>query len=88
MIKEIKYILFIVTIIFFIFFTIKYYYSDDNIKNSFRSLESHSIKIDEQSKKIKTLMNDTENIIEYVDKNQNPKQEKFHFWKLIYNNES
>tara|TARA_X000000368_G_C22858890_1_gene635625 strand:- start:528 stop:794 length:267 start_codon:yes stop_codon:yes gene_type:complete len=88
MIKEIKYILFIVTIISFIFFTIKYYYSDDNIKNSFRSLESHSIKIDEQSKKIKTLMNDTENIIEYVDKNQNPKQEKFHFWKLIYNNES
>tara|TARA_X000001036_G_C20588240_1_gene769638 strand:+ start:822 stop:1088 length:267 start_codon:yes stop_codon:yes gene_type:complete len=88
MIKEIKYILFIVTIISFIFFTIKYYYSDDNIKNSFRSLESHSIKIDEQSKKIKTLMNDTENIIEYVDKNQNPKQEKFHFWKLIYNNDS
>ena len=88
MFKEIKYILFIVTIISFIFFTIKYYYSDDNIKNSFRSLESHSIKIDEQSKKIKTLMNDTENIIEYVDKNQNPKQEKFHFWKLIYNNES
>ena len=88
MIKEIKYFLFIVTIISFIFFTIKYYYSDDNIKNSFRSLESHSIKIDEQSKKIKTLMNDTENIIEYVDKNQNPKQEKFHFWKLIYNNES
>ena len=88
MIKEIKYILFIVTIISFIFFTIKYYYSDDNIKNSFRSLESHSIKIDEQSKKIKTLMNDTENIIEYVDKNQNPKQEKFHFWKLIYNTDS
>ena len=58
------------------------------LKNSFRSLESHSIKIAEQSEKIKTLKNNTDNIIEYVDKNQNPKEEKFHFWKLIYNNES
>ena len=88
MIKEIKYILFIVIVFTFIFFTIKHYYSDANIKNSFRSLESHSIKIAEQSEKIKTLKNNTDNIIEYVDKNQNPKEEKFHFWKLIYNNES
>lgn len=88
MIKEIKYILFVVIIFAFIFFTIKHYYSDANIKNSFRSLESHSIKIAEQSEKIKTLKNNTDNIIEYVDKNQNLKEEKFHFWKLIYNNES
>ena len=45
MIKEIKYILFVVIIFAFIFFTIKHYYSDANIKNSFRSLESHSFKI-------------------------------------------
>ena len=85
MFKEIKYFLFIVTIISFIFFTIKYYYSDDNIKNSFRSLESHSIKIDEQSKKIKTLMNDTENIIEYVEFKKDKKTNKYSFWKLLYN---
>ena len=58
---KIKYILFVVIIFAFIFFTIKHYYSDANIKNSFRSLESHSIKIAEQSEKIKTLKNNTDN---------------------------
>ena len=88
MIKEIKYISFIIIIFAFIFFTVKYYYSDLNIKNSYRSLETHSKKIKEHSEKIKILNSNTENIIEYVDKNQNLKKEKLYFWKLIYNNES
>ena len=37
MLKEIKYLLFIVVILLFIFFTGKYYFSDENIKKSYRS---------------------------------------------------
>ena len=38
MIKEIKYLLFIIIILVFIFFTGKYYFSDANKKKSYRSL--------------------------------------------------
>ena len=34
MIKELKYLLFVVTIFLFVFFILKYYFSDENIKKS------------------------------------------------------
>ena len=68
MLKEIKYLIFLLFIIFFfIFFTGKYYFSDDNKKNSYRSLNNIDKKIDIYSEKLPVLENDTKNIIEYVE---------------------
>ena len=66
MLKDIKYLIFLLFISFFIFFTGKYYFSDDNKKNSFRSLNNIDKKIDIYSEKLPVLENDTKDIIQYV----------------------
>ena len=87
MIKELKYLFFIVTIFVFIFLTLKYYFSDDNKKNSYRSLNQNSIRIIDYSKKLILLKSDTNNIVEYVEKTIDKNKKNYNFWKLIYNNE-
>ena len=51
MLKEIKYLFFIVIIILFLFFTGKYYFSNENIKNSYRSYKNIDQKIKDYSKR-------------------------------------
>jgi SMC interacting uncharacterized protein involved in chromosome segregation len=85
MLKEIKYLVFIVIISIFIFFTGKYYFSDENIKNSYRSYNNIDEKVKIYSKKLTLLKNDTENIIEYVKQTDKKKKKKFNFWKLLEN---
>jgi SMC interacting uncharacterized protein involved in chromosome segregation len=85
MLKEIKYLVFIVIISIFIFFTGKYYFSDENIKNSYRSYNNIDEKVKIYSKKLQLLKNDTENIIEYVKQTDKKKKKKFNFWKLLEN---
>ena len=83
MLKEIKYLIFLLLISFFIFFTGKYYFSDDNKKNSFRSLSNINKKIDIYSEKLPVLENDTKDIIQYVENISDNKKKKFNFWKLL-----
>ncbi|MDA9665476.1 hypothetical protein N9T82_01065 [Candidatus Pelagibacter sp.] len=85
MLKEIKYLIFIVIIALFIFFTGKYYFSNENIKNSYRSYKNIDQKIKDYSKNLPLLKNDTENIIEYVKQTDKKKKKKFNFWKLLEN---
>ena len=85
MLKEIKYLIFIVIISLFLFFTGKYYFSDENIKNSYRSYKNIDQKIKDYSKNLPLLKNDTENIIEYVKQTDKKKKKKFNFWKLLEN---
>ncbi|MBD1167782.1 hypothetical protein IDH29_01175 [Pelagibacterales bacterium SAG-MED06] len=85
MLKEIKYLIFIVIITLFIFFTGKYYFSNENIKNSYRSYKNIDQKIKDYSKNLPLLKNDTENIIEYVKQTDKKKKKKFNFWKLLEN---
>ena len=85
MLKEIKYLIFIVIIVLFIFFTGKYYFSNENIKNSYRSYNNIDQKIKDYSKNLPLLKNDTENIIEYVKQTDKKKKKKFNFWKLLEN---
>ena len=87
MFKEIKYLIFIFIILIFIFFTGKYYFSDTNKKNSYRSLNSINEKINIYVKKLPILEDDTKNIIEYVEQSNNKKKKKFNFWKLLETNE-
>ena len=85
MLKEIKYLIFVVIIILFLFFTGKYYFSNENIKNSYRSYKNIEKKIKVYSKNLPLLKNDTENIIEYVKQTDKKKKKKFNFWKLLEN---
>ena len=85
MLKEIKYLIFIVIIALFVFFTGKYYFSNENIKNSYRSYKNIDQKIKDYSKNLPLLKNDTENIIEYVKQTDKKKKKKFNFWKLLEN---
>ena len=87
MLKEIKYLIFIIVISVFIFFTGRYYFSDTNKKNSYRSLSSNNQKIENYSKNLPILEDNTKDIIEYVEKSNNKKKKKFNFWKLLENNE-
>ena len=87
MIKEIKYLLFTLIIILFLFFTGKYYFSETNKKNSYRSLNTIDEKIDIFAEKLPVLEDDTKNIIEYVEQSNKKKKKKFNFWKLLESNE-
>ena len=85
MLKEIKYLIFIAIIIIFLFFTGRYYFSNENIKNSYRSYKNINKKIKDYSKNLPLLKNDTENVIEYVKQTEKKKKKKFNFWKLLEN---
>ena len=82
MIKEIRYLIYVIIIFLFIFFTGKYYFSDNNKKNSYRSLNNIDQKINMYSSKLPILENNTQNIIEYV-KNSKSQKKKYLFWELI-----
>ncbi|MBD1134089.1 hypothetical protein IDH19_02155 [Pelagibacterales bacterium SAG-MED48] len=85
MLKEIKYLIFIVIITLFIFFIGKYYFSDENIKKSYRSYKNINEKIKIYSKELPILENDTKDVIEYVKQTNGKKKKKFNFWKLLEN---
>ena len=52
MVKEIKYFIFTLLILLFLFLTGRYYFSDTNKKNSYRSLSSNNQKIETYSKNL------------------------------------
>ena len=86
MLKEIKYLIFMLIIFLFLFFTDRYYFSEENKKNSYRSLTSIDEKISTYAEKLPVLEDDTKNIIEYVEQSNKNKTKKFNFWKLLENN--
>ena len=83
--KEIKYLIFITVISLFIFFTIKYYFSDRNIKKSYRSYNNVDERINNYLQKLPILQNDTNDVIEYFNQTNKKKKKKFNFWKLLEN---
>ena len=87
MLKEIKYLIFLLIISLFIFFTVKYYFSDNNKKKSYRAFNDIDEKIEIYSHKLPVLENDTKNIIEYVEQTNIKKKKKFNFWKLLEKND-
>ncbi len=87
MLKEIKYLILLLVICIFLFITGKYYFSDTNRKNSYRSFNNINEKINIYSEKLPILENDTKDIIEYVEQSNNIKKKKFNFWKLLETNE-
>ena len=66
MIKELKYLLFLLVIFFFIFFTVRFYFSDENLKNSYRSISKLEENLKETEDDLVLLTNDTDDVIEFV----------------------
>ena len=87
MFKEIKYLFFVIVIFFFVFLTVRFYFSDENLKKSYRSISQLDEKIKESEKDLILLNNNTDNIIEFVEYKNDKKIKKFSFWELIYNDE-
>jgi len=85
MLKELKYLFFLIIIFFFIFFTLKYYFSDQNYKKTYRSIQLIDKKIKFSEKDLILLKNNTDNIIEHVEYRKDKKTKKYSFWELIYN---
>ena len=85
MIKELKYLFFLIVIILFLFFSLRYYFSDQNNKNSYRSLSNVDKSIEKTKNNLTFLKNNTDNIIEFVEYKKNKKTKKYSFWKLLYN---
>ena len=87
MLKELKYLLYLLVITLFFFLLLKYYFSDDNKKNSYRSYKQVDEKIINYSKNIILLKSDTIDIVEYVEKTIDKNKKNYNFWKLINDNE-
>jgi hypothetical protein len=87
MFKELKYFFFISVIFLFIFLTLKYYFSDLNKKNSYRSLNNINSKIISYSKNLILLSNDTNDVVEYAEQNINQNKKNYNFWNLINKND-
>ena len=87
MIKELKYVFYLLVIFLFIFFISKYYFSDQNKKKSYRSFKSIDQNIEKHLTNLPILKSDTENIIDYVENNTDQNKKTYHFWKLLIRNE-
>ena len=87
MLKELKYLLYLFVISLFLFLSLKYYFSDNNKKNSYRSYKQMDEKISNYSQNIILLKSDTIDIVEYVEKTIDKNKKNYNFWKLINNNE-
>tara|TARA_B100000953_G_C17740669_1_gene332180 strand:+ start:203 stop:463 length:261 start_codon:yes stop_codon:yes gene_type:complete len=85
MLKELKYFFYILIIFIFIFFIGRYYFSDQNKKNIYRSINKMDKNIEKLSENLHILKSDTKNIIEYVENDKNKEKKKYYFWELLNN---
>ena len=85
--KELKYLLYIFTIFGFLIFVGNYYFSDENIKKSYKSTKHYDNEIIEYSSNLHILKSDTEDIIEYPENTLIKDEKKYRFWELLINNE-
>ena len=83
MFKELKYLFYLLVITLFFFLSIKFYFSDNNKKNSYRSFKKIDKKNDNYSQNIIFLKSDTVDIVEYVEKTKDRNKKNYNFWKLI-----
>jgi len=87
MIKELKFFFYILVIFLYIFLSLKYYFSDSNKKNYYRSIKQMDKIIIQFSQNLILLTNDTDNVAEYVKKTIEKNKKNYHFWKLKDNND-
>jgi len=86
MIKELKYFSYTLVIFLTFFLIFKYYFSDDNKKKSYRTFKNIEKIIIKHSENVILLTDDTNQIVEYVERNVDKDRKNYNFWKLITNN--
>ena len=88
MLKEVKYLVYLLTIFFFIFFVIKFYLSENNIKWNNKVILQYQNILDKKFINLPIIKDDTNDIIEYtreIEDFKNKKQRKF--WDLLKTSE-
>ena len=88
MLKEVKYVVYLLTIFFFIFFVMKFYLSENNIKWSNKVVLQYQNTLDKKFINLPIIKDDTNDIIEYtseIEDFKNKKQRKF--WDLLKTSE-
>ncbi len=82
--NRIKSIFFLLFFLIFIFLIIKYYFSEQNIIFTNKSRSSYALELENNSKKLPILENDTENIIVYKNELDDfKKNRKKRFWEKL-----
>ena len=87
MLKEIKNVVYLLTIFFVIFFVTKFYLSENNIKRSNRVILQHQKELANKFSDLPIIKSDTSDIIEHTNKveiflSKKPR----YFWILIKDN--
>ena len=88
MLKEIKYVIYLITIFFFIFFIVNFYLSENNIKRTNEVINRYKNGLNEKFNNLPMINDDTSDIIEHtneIEEFKNKKQRKF--WDLFKTNE-
>ena len=85
MLKKIINIFYLASFLIFIILTVRFYFSDQNIRETNKSRAFYSVKIYNKTQNLPLLKNDTNNIIEYINDVEVYKKnkKKFTFWDLI-----
>ena len=85
MLKKIKNIFYLASFLIFIILTIRFYFSEQNIKETNKSRSLYSVKLNNNTQNLPLLKNDTNNIIEYINDVEVYKKnkKKYTFWDLI-----
>ena len=84
MIKEIKYLFYLIVLSFFIYLIANYYFSDYYEKKSYRNISNFLDNLNSKNVDVPLIKNDTKSIIEYktnLEEIINTKQRTF--WELI-----
>ena len=87
MLKELKYFFYLLVIFISLFLISKFYFSDDYQKKSYRSFNLTEERIYVYSQKMILLKNNTNNVVEYVEKTTDKEKKNYNFWKLITSND-
>ena len=88
MLKEVKNVVYLLTIFFSIFFVINFYLTENNIKRRNKVILQYQNELDKKFNNLPIIKNDTNDIIEYTNEIEifkNKKQRKF--WELLKTNE-
>ena len=88
MLKEVKYVVYLLTIFFSIFFVVKFYLSEKNIQLGNKVMLQYQNEQDKKFNNLPIITNDTNNIIEYTNEIEEFKKKKQrNFWNLLKTNE-
>ena len=85
MLKNFKNIFYLASLFIFIILTTRFYFSDQNIRETNKSRSFYSVELNNNTQNLPILKNDTSNIIEYSDDLEvyKKKKKKYTFFGLI-----